>query len=45
MGIPDQFIEHGSVDELLEEIGLTTEDVVKRIKRICTKKTKKGLKR
>ena len=26
MGIPDQFIEHGNVDELLEEIGLTTED-------------------
>lgn len=30
MGIPDQFIEHGDVDSLLKEIGLTTEEVVKR---------------
>lgn len=29
MGIPDEFIEHGSVDKLLEEIHLTTEQVVK----------------
>jgi 1-deoxy-D-xylulose-5-phosphate synthase len=30
MGIPDQFIEHGDVDSLLEEIGLTTEETIKR---------------
>lgn len=29
IGIPDEFIEHGSVDKLLEEIHLTTEHVVK----------------
>ncbi|WOV88891.1 1-deoxy-D-xylulose-5-phosphate synthase [Sporosarcina oncorhynchi] len=28
IGIPDEFIEHGSVDKLLEEIHLTTEQVV-----------------
>ena len=42
MGIPDYFIEHGSVDELLEEINLTTEAVVKRIKRIAPKKQKRA---
>ena len=28
MGIPDQFIEHGNVDELLAEIGMTTDHLV-----------------
>ncbi|WP_062356000.1 1-deoxy-D-xylulose-5-phosphate synthase [Bacillus kwashiorkori] len=28
MGIHDQFIEHGSVNKLLEEIGLTTENLI-----------------
>ncbi len=42
MGIPDYFIEHGSVDELLEEINLTAEAVVKRIKRIAPKKQKRA---
>jgi 1-deoxy-D-xylulose-5-phosphate synthase len=31
MGIPDQFIEHGSVDKLLEEIGFTTTSLIERI--------------
>lgn len=31
MGIPDQFIEHGSVDELLEEIGFTSSSLIDRI--------------
>ncbi|MDC3414439.1 1-deoxy-D-xylulose-5-phosphate synthase [Aquibacillus sp. 3ASR75-11] len=31
MGIPDKFIEHGSVKELLNEIGLTKENVVKQV--------------
>lgn len=42
MGIPDYFIEHGSVDELLQEIDLTAEAVVKRIKRIAQKKQKRA---
>ncbi|MEK5070445.1 1-deoxy-D-xylulose-5-phosphate synthase [Sporosarcina sp. FSL K6-1508] len=28
MGIPDQFIEHGNVDDLLEEIGMTSNHLV-----------------
>lgn len=32
MGIPDVFIEHGSVDELLDEIHVTSEEVERRIK-------------
>jgi 1-deoxy-D-xylulose-5-phosphate synthase len=42
MGIPDYFIEHGSVDELLEEIGLTTDTVIKKIKMITPKKEKRA---
>jgi 1-deoxy-D-xylulose-5-phosphate synthase len=42
MGIPDYFIEHGSVDELLEEIGLTTETAIKKIKMITPKKEKRA---
>ncbi|MDF0727348.1 1-deoxy-D-xylulose-5-phosphate synthase [Cytobacillus sp. S13-E01] len=42
MGIPDQFIEHGSVNELLEEIGLTTPDVVLRIKKMTPRKQKRA---
>ena len=42
MGIPDQFIEHGSVNELLEEIGLTTEDIVQKIKSMVIKKQKRA---
>ena len=29
MGIPDYFVEHGSVKELFIEIGLTPEEIVK----------------
>jgi 1-deoxy-D-xylulose-5-phosphate synthase len=42
MGIPDQFIEHGSVDKLLEEIGMTTEDVVLRMQRLARQKQKRA---
>lgn len=42
MGIPDYFIEHGNVDELLQEIGLTVEETVKKIKRIAPKKQKRA---
>jgi 1-deoxy-D-xylulose-5-phosphate synthase len=42
MGIPDQFIEHGSVDKLLKEIGMTTEDVVLRIQKLARQKQKRA---
>jgi 1-deoxy-D-xylulose-5-phosphate synthase len=44
MGIPDRFIEHGDVDALLKEIGLTTEEVVKRtsILAVARKKQKRA---
>jgi 1-deoxy-D-xylulose-5-phosphate synthase len=42
MGIPDRFIEHGSVRELLEEIGLTTSHVVERIFQITPRKRKRA---
>lgn len=37
MGIPDQFIEHGSVHELLEEIDFTVEVAVDKVKRLKRK--------
>lgn len=43
MGIPDRFIEHGSVKELLEEIGLTTENVVETITSMLLAKKEKGV--
>ncbi|MCH1626632.1 1-deoxy-D-xylulose-5-phosphate synthase [Fredinandcohnia quinoae] len=42
MGIPDEFIEHGNVNELLKEIGMTTEDVIKRIQKLAPKKQKRA---
>ena len=42
MGIPDQFIEHGDVNSLLEEIGLTTSEVVNRITILARKKQKRA---
>ncbi|MBE4910443.1 1-deoxy-D-xylulose-5-phosphate synthase [Bacillus luteolus] len=42
MGIPDKFIEHGSVNALLEEIGLTTEEVINRIRKITPIKQKRA---
>lgn len=41
MGIPDQFIEHGSVDKLLDEIGLTTDTAVEKIKKLAKLKVKR----
>ncbi|KGP91911.1 1-deoxy-D-xylulose-5-phosphate synthase [Pontibacillus chungwhensis BH030062] len=34
MGVPDRFIEHGSVKELYKEIGLTSDNIVSKIKKI-----------
>ncbi|MFB3160464.1 1-deoxy-D-xylulose-5-phosphate synthase [Neobacillus sp. 179-J 1A1 HS] len=42
MGIPDQFIEHGDVGSLLEEIGMTTSEVVKRITILARKKQQRA---
>ncbi|WP_251551313.1 1-deoxy-D-xylulose-5-phosphate synthase [Neobacillus muris] len=42
MGIPDQFIEHGDVDSLLGEIGLTAEEAVKRISIMAGKKQQRA---
>lgn len=42
MGIQDEFIEHGNVDCLLTEIGMTTENVVKRVQKIAKKKQKRA---
>lgn len=42
IGIPDQFIEHGSVDELLNEINVTTDETVKRIKSLVENKQQVG---
>jgi 1-deoxy-D-xylulose-5-phosphate synthase len=43
IGIPDHFIEHGSVSKLLEEIGMTTENVITQLKAMMPEKEKKVL--
>jgi 1-deoxy-D-xylulose-5-phosphate synthase len=42
MGIPDHFIEHGNVEELLEEIHITSDELVLRVTESVTKKRKAG---
>ncbi|WP_017186563.1 1-deoxy-D-xylulose-5-phosphate synthase [Alkalibacillus haloalkaliphilus] len=42
MGIPDRFIEHGSVDDLLEEVGLTAKHIQKEVKEIVPTKEKRA---
>ena len=42
MGIPDHFIEHGSVKELWSEIGLTSENIVQKINSMVIKKQKRA---
>ncbi|UOE95932.1 1-deoxy-D-xylulose-5-phosphate synthase [Alkalihalobacillus sp. LMS39] len=42
MGIPDRFIEHGSVSQLLEEIGLTTPHVVDKVKLMLPRKRQRA---
>ncbi|WP_397376600.1 1-deoxy-D-xylulose-5-phosphate synthase [Paenibacillus sp. p3-SID1389] len=34
MGVPDRFIEHGSIKEQLEEVGLTAENVVREVHKL-----------
>jgi 1-deoxy-D-xylulose-5-phosphate synthase len=38
IGIPDQFIEHGNVDQLLNEINVTAEEAVNRIELLLNEK-------
>ena len=42
MGIPDQFIEHGDVKSLLEEIGLTANEAVRRLTILSHKKQQRA---
>ncbi|OCA92650.1 1-deoxy-D-xylulose-5-phosphate synthase [Pseudobacillus wudalianchiensis] len=42
MGIPDCFIEHGSVNALLDEIGLTEETAVRKLTAMTPKKQKRA---
>lgn len=42
MGIPDQFIEHGNVDSLLEEIGLTCDNAVNKLMTLAHKKQQRA---
>ncbi|WP_416827168.1 1-deoxy-D-xylulose-5-phosphate synthase [Ectobacillus polymachus] len=42
MGIPDEFIEHGSVTKLLEEIGLTATEVVRHLTALLPSKQKRA---
>ncbi|RBW70613.1 1-deoxy-D-xylulose-5-phosphate synthase [Bacillus taeanensis] len=42
MGIPDRFIEHGSVKHLLEEIGLTVPSIIERVRTILPKKQQRA---
>jgi 1-deoxy-D-xylulose-5-phosphate synthase len=42
MGIPDRFIEHGSVKELLREVGLTVDHIVDKILTMTPKKQKRA---
>ncbi|PRS27844.1 1-deoxy-D-xylulose-5-phosphate synthase [Bacillus pumilus] len=43
MGIPDEFIEHGSVDALLEEIGLTKAQVADTLRDLLPAAPRKGI--
>ncbi|SFJ22505.1 1-deoxy-D-xylulose-5-phosphate synthase [Halobacillus dabanensis] len=42
MGIPDRFIEHGSVDKLWEEIGLTPDNMVHHLKHMVPTKQQRA---
>ncbi|WP_422123182.1 1-deoxy-D-xylulose-5-phosphate synthase [Planococcus sp. X10-3] len=44
MGIPDQFIEHGDVAELMDEIHLNSDQLVANVKKMVPEKTQAGTK-
>ncbi|MCE7794336.1 1-deoxy-D-xylulose-5-phosphate synthase [Salipaludibacillus sp. CUR1] len=42
MGIPDRYIEHGSVPQLLEEIGLTSQNVASAVEQMLPRKRQRA---
>ncbi|MYL33529.1 1-deoxy-D-xylulose-5-phosphate synthase [Pontibacillus yanchengensis] len=42
MGIPDKYIEHGSVPELYEEIGLTKQEIQNKVKNLLPEKKQRA---
>ncbi|WP_153461525.1 1-deoxy-D-xylulose-5-phosphate synthase [Sediminibacillus terrae] len=42
MGIPDRYIEHGKVEQLLEEIGLTKEQAIQHVQRMLPSKQQRA---
>lgn len=42
MGIPDYFVEHGSVKEQLEEVGLTTQNLITEVKKLVPRKRQRA---
>jgi 1-deoxy-D-xylulose-5-phosphate synthase len=40
LGVPDEFIEHGSVQEQREEVGLTSENIIKHVKALQSSQRK-----
>ena len=44
LGIPDQFIEHGDVAELMDEIHLNSDEVVRTVKKYTSSNSKAGYK-
>ncbi|SDL62884.1 1-deoxy-D-xylulose-5-phosphate synthase [Sediminibacillus halophilus] len=42
MGIPDRYIEHGKVDQLLEEIGLTKDQAIQHVQRMLPSKQQRA---
>ncbi len=43
MGIPDQFIEHGSIKEQRAEVGLTVDNIVERVRDIALPRRRSGM--
>ncbi|KRF12092.1 1-deoxy-D-xylulose-5-phosphate synthase [Paenibacillus sp. Soil787] len=42
MGIPDYFVEHGSVKEQLEEVGLTAQNLIAEVKKLVPRKRQRA---
>ncbi|MBS4209649.1 1-deoxy-D-xylulose-5-phosphate synthase [Bacillus sp. FJAT-50079] len=42
IGVPDHFIEHGSVKELYREIGMTPENIIRKVKMILPERKKRA---
>ena len=42
MGIPDRFIEHGNVSQLLEEVGLTSSRLIEEVNEMLPRKRQRA---